>query len=122
MRLTRNELEIMDIFWELGEATVREVLDSIPESKRPAYTTVQTVIHRLEGKGALRRTGKSANAHLFKAVISRPRTYRRLIREVVDVVGSAQKVVSHLVESGALTLEDLRALEKELENEEADDE
>ncbi|MDX1584824.1 MAG: BlaI/MecI/CopY family transcriptional regulator [Thermoanaerobaculia bacterium] len=115
MKLTRNELEILDIFWNRDTATVRDVLDALPESKRPAYTTVQTVIHRLEGKGALERAGKDGNAHLFKAIITRPRTYRRMIREMVDVVGSARSVVSHLVESGALTLEDLRALEQELE-------
>lgn len=115
MKLTRNELEIMDVFWARPSATVRDVLDTLPESRRPAYTTVQTVIHRLEGKGALKRAGKDGNAHLFEAAISQPRTYRRMIREMVDVVGSAQKVVSHLVESGALTLEDLRALEEELE-------
>ena len=114
MRLSKNELEIMDIFWDRETATVRDVLDAIPESKRPAYTTVQTVINRLEAKGALKRTGKEGNAHLFKPLITRPRTYRRLIRELVDVVGSAQGVVSHLVASGELTLEDLKALEEEL--------
>lgn len=114
MRLTRNELEVMDIFWEHGKSTVRDVLDTIPEPRRPAYTTVQTVVYRLEAKGALKRAGKEGNAHLFRPVISRPRTYRRMIRELVEVVGSARRVVSDMVDSGALTLEDLRALEDEI--------
>ena len=114
MKLTRNELEIMDILWERGTATVRDVVDAIPRRKRPAYTTVQTVINRLEGKGAVKRTGKEGNAHLFAAVVTRPRTYQRMIREMVDIIGWAQGLVSHLVASGDLTLEDLKTLEEEL--------
>jgi BlaI family transcriptional regulator, penicillinase repressor len=118
-RLTKNELEVMEVFWRSAPATVRNVLDALPERKRPAYTTVQTVIGRLEAKGALKRTGKEGNAHLFAPAISRPRTHRRMIRDMIDLVGSAQGVVSHMVVSGALTLEDLRALEEELERKES---
>ena len=118
-KLTRHELEVMDLFWDHGTATIREILDLIPAKRRPAYTTVQTVVNRLEAKGALLRTGKVGNAHTFEPVITRPRTYRRIISDVVKVVGSAQQLVSHLVESGELSLEDLRALEEELSDREA---
>lgn len=118
MKLTRNELELMEVFWRRSPATVRDVLDSLPETRRPAYTTVQTVVHRLEAKGALRQSGKEGNAHLFEPAISRPRTHQRMISELVDLIGSAQGVVSHMVESGALTLEDLRSLEEALKEQE----
>jgi BlaI family penicillinase repressor len=113
IRLTRFELEIMDLLWRLGEASVREVQESIPEEGRPAYTTVQTIVQRLEHKGAVRRTRKIGNALMFEPVITRKSAYRRLIDELLAVFGgSAQPVVAHLLESGKLTLEDIKALEK----------
>ena len=112
-KLTRFELEIMELLWQLGEASVREVQEAIPEKSRPAYTTVQTIVQRLEAKGAVRRTRKIGNALMFEPVITRKSAYRRLIDEVLDLFGgSAQPLVAHLLESGKLTLEDLKELEK----------
>lgn len=114
MKLTRFELEIMDLLWARQEASIREIQESIPETKRPAYTTVQTIFHRLEEKKAVRRTRKIGNAFMFEPVISRRSVYRRMIDELLDLVGgSAQPVVAHLLETGKLTLADLRAIEKE---------
>ncbi len=111
--LTRFELEIMDVLWRLGEASVREVRDALAEKKRPAYTTVQTIVQRLEAKGAVRRTRKIGNALMFEPAITRKSVYRRIIDEVLDLFGgSAQPMVAHLLESGKLTLEDLKALEE----------
>ena len=113
INLTKFELEIMDVLWRLEEASVREVCDALAETKRPAYTTVQTIVQRLELKGAARRTRKVGNALMFEPLITRKSVYRRLIDELLDLFdGSAQPVVAHLLESGKLTLEDLKALEK----------
>ena len=113
LRLTRFELEIMDLLWEMREASVREIQEAIPHDSRPAYTTVQTIVQRLEQKGAVRRTRKVGNALMFEPLMTRKSVYRRLIDELVDLFGgSAQPVVAHLLESGKLTLEDLKALEK----------
>jgi BlaI family penicillinase repressor len=116
IRLTRFELEIMDLLWRLGEASVREVQEAIPENSRPAYTTVQTIVQRLEQKAAVRRTRKIGNALMFAPMITRKSVYQRLIDELVDLFGgSAQPVVAHLLESGKLTLEDIKAMEKSAE-------
>jgi BlaI family transcriptional regulator, penicillinase repressor len=113
VRLTRFELEIMDFVWQLGEVSVREIHEAIPEDSRPAYTTVQTILQRLEQKGAVKRTRKVGNALMFEAAITRKSAYRRLVDEFLDLFGgSAQPLVAHLLESGKLTLEDLKALEK----------
>ena len=113
IRLTPFELEIMDLLWRLGEASVREVREEIPEGSRPAYTTVQTIIQRLEQKGAVRRSRKIGNALMFEPAITRKSAYRRLVDELVDLFGgSAQPLVAHLLDSGKLTLEDIKALEK----------
>src|SRR5216684_6271275 len=113
IRLTRFELEIMDRLWSLGESSVREVQAAIPEASRPAYTTVQTIVQRLEQKGAVRRTRKVGNALMFEAVVSRRSAYRRMIDELLDLFGgSAQPLVAHLLDTGKLTLEDLKSLEK----------
>jgi len=113
IHLTRFELEIMDVLWRLEEASVREVCDALAEKKRPAYTTVQTIVQRLEQKGAVRRTRKIGNALMFEPAITRKSVYRRIIDEVLDLFGgSAQPMVAHLLESGKLTLEDLKALEE----------
>lgn len=112
--LSKFELEIMEILWQLGEASVRQVQDEIQERKRPAYTTVQTIFSRLEEKGAVRRTRKIGNAFLFEPITSRRSVYRRLIDDFLELFGgSAQPVVSQLLDSGKLTLEDLRALEEQ---------
>ena len=112
--LTRYELEILDLLWRLGEASVREVCDALAETKRPAYTTVQTIIQRLEQKGAVRRTRKIGNALMFEPVLTRQKAYRRVIDELLALFGgSARPMIAHLLESGRLTLEDLKAIEDE---------
>lgn len=115
VKLTRLELEIMQYVWDLGEAAVSEILEAIPSAKRPAHTTVQTILTRLEEKGAVRRTRKIGNAHLYEAAITRKRVYQRLITELLDLFGgSPEPMVSHLVETGKLTLEDLKQAEEQL--------
>jgi predicted transcriptional regulator len=109
--LTRFELEVMDLLWRLGEASVRQ-LHEVIDHGRPAYTTVQTIVQRLEQKGAVRRTRKIGNALLFEPVITRKSAYRRIIDELLDLVGGSQPLVAHLVESGKLSLDDLKAIEK----------
>lgn len=110
--LTRFELEMMDVLWRLREASVREVQEALPDVKRPAYTTVQTIIQRLEQKGAVRRTRKIGNALMFEPAVTRKSVYRRVVDELLNLFGgSAQPVVAHLLETGKLTLEDLKALE-----------
>ena len=112
INLTKFELEVMEILWDLKESSVREVQEAIHERKRPAYTTVQTIFARLEEKGAVRRTRKIGNAYLFESLIERTSVYRRMVDDFLDLFGgSAQPVVARLVETGKLTLEDLRALE-----------
>ncbi|HXH40863.1 MAG TPA: BlaI/MecI/CopY family transcriptional regulator [Thermoanaerobaculia bacterium] len=110
--LTKFETEVMSVLWRLGEATVREVQDGIDRDDLPAYTTVQTIIQRLEQKGAVRRTRKEGNALFFEPAITRKSVYRRLVDELLDLVGGSQPLVAHLVESGKLSLDDLRAIEK----------
>jgi BlaI family transcriptional regulator, penicillinase repressor len=111
VRLTRLELEIMDLLWSGGEASIREILERIPEKKRPAYTTVQTIVQRLEQKSAVRRTRKIGNAHLFEPLISRKSVYKRLIDDLLEKLGSAEPLFAHLVESNRLTLDDLKTME-----------
>ena len=111
--LSRFELEIMAVLWERGELSVREVQEALHERKRPAYTTVQTIFARLEEKKAIRRTRKIGNAFLFEPAITRTSVYRRLIDDFLALFGgSAEPVVARLVETGKLTLEDLKALEE----------
>jgi BlaI family penicillinase repressor len=110
--LTKFETEVMSILWRLGEATVREVQDAIDRDDRPAYTTVQTIVQRLEQKGAVRRTRKEGNALFFEPAITRKSVYRRLVDELLDLVGGSQPLLAHLVESGKLSLEDLKTVEK----------
>jgi len=115
IRLTRFELEIMQAFWKLGPASVREVQQHLPEKRRPAYTTVQTMVYRLEEKCALRRVKKIGNAHIFEAMVTRKAAYRRLIDDLLEMFGgSPQPVMAHLVESGKLTLADVREMESAL--------
>jgi len=112
MKLTKLELEVMDAVWALGSGSVREIQEHLPERKRPAYTTVQTIIYRLEEKGAVRRVKKIGNAHIFEAVVTRKAAHGRLIDELLHVFGgSPRMLMAQLVETGQLTLEDLRELE-----------
>lgn len=112
IRLTRFEMELMDALWDLGRASIREIQESLPERKRPAYTTVQTIIRRLQEKGAVRQVKKIGNAHIFEAVITRRAAHRRLIDELLELFGgSARPLMAHLAEEGKLTLDDLREIE-----------
>jgi BlaI family penicillinase repressor len=111
--LSRFELEIMDVLWRLGEASVREVREALSEEHRPAYTTVQTIVQRLEQKDAVRRTRKIGNALMFAPAMTRKAAYRRVFDELLALFGgSARPVVAHLVDTGKLTLEDLKSLEE----------
>jgi predicted transcriptional regulator len=117
VKLTRLELEIMGAVWALGSASVREIQEQLPEQKRPAYTTVQTIIYRLEEKGAVRRVKKIGNAHIFEAVVTRKAAHNRLIDELLHVFGgSPRSLMAQLVETGQLTLHDIRDLENTLAN------
>ncbi len=112
-KLSKLEHQIMEALWSRGASSVREILEAFPEKGRPAYTTVQTMVYRLEEKGAIRRTRKIGNAHIFEAVISRASAQRRLIDELLAFFGgSSQPVVAHLIESGNLTLDDVKEAEQ----------
>ena len=112
-RLSKLELQIMEVLWTHGPSSVREVQEHFPEARRPAYTTVQTMIYRLEAKKALRRTKKVSNAHIFEAVVSRANAQRRLVDEFLALFGGRmQPVMAHLVETGKLTLSDVQEAEK----------
>ena len=112
-KLSKLEHQIMEALWSRGASSVREILEAFPEKGRPAYTTVQTMVYRLEEKGAIRRTKKIGNAHIFEAVISRASAQRRLIDELLAFFGgSSQPVVAHLIESGSLTLDDVKEAEQ----------
>ena len=116
IKLTPFELEIMTVLWKLGKASVREIQELLPETRRPAYTTVQTMVYRLEEKGALQRVRKIGNAHIFEPLISRREAHRRLIDDLLDLFGgSVQPLMAHLVEAGKLTIEDVRELETALQ-------
>jgi BlaI family transcriptional regulator, penicillinase repressor len=110
--LTRFELEIMRVLWNLERASVREIHESILDRRRPAYTTVQTIVRRLEEKGAVRRLRKIGNALIFEPAISRRSVHGRLITELLHLFGgSARPLMAYLAETGRLNLEDLRELE-----------
>jgi predicted transcriptional regulator len=112
-RLTKLELKIMEVLWEHGAASIREIQEAFPERSRPAYTTVQTTVYRMEKKKVLRRAKKISNAHIFEPIISRHAAQRRLIDELLALFGGrTQPVMAHLIESGKLTIEDLREAEK----------
>ena len=114
-RLTRLELRIMEALWTHGASSIREIQEAFPEPHRPAYTTVQTMVNRLEEKGAVRRVRKIGNAHIYEPLITRRAAYRRLIDDFLDLFGgSARPLMAHLLETGKLTLEDVRTLESTL--------
>lgn len=114
-RLSKLEMQVMELFWEHGPQAVREIQERFPEKARPAYTTVQTVVNRLEAKGALARARKLGNAHVFEPTVSRNAAQRRLVDEFLKLFGGRmQPLMSHLVESGKLTLEDVAEAEKKL--------
>lgn len=120
VKLTKFEIEVMEALWTLGSGSVREVQEQLPERKRPAYTTVQTIIYRLEEKGAVRRVKKIGNAHIFEPLVTRKAAARRLIDELLDFFGGSPRVLmAQLVETGKLTLDDVREFESTLETLEA---
>ena len=107
-RLTRLELRIMEVLWDRGMLSVREILDTLPGKKRPAFTTIQTTVYRLEKKKALRRVKKVGNANVFEATISRHVAHRRIVDELLAIFGGrSQPLVSHLIDSGQLTRRDV---------------
>jgi BlaI family penicillinase repressor len=114
-KLTKLELQIMEALWTRSNASIRQIQESFPEKGRPAYTTIQTTVYRLEGKKAVRRIKKVGNFHVFEAAISRDAAQRKLIDDLLALFGgSTQPVMAHLIESGKLTLEDVKEAEKTL--------
>jgi BlaI family penicillinase repressor len=123
--LTKLELKIMQALWERGPSAVREIVEAFPKKKRPAYTTVQTVVYRLESKNALRRVRKISNAHIFEATLTQEASHRSLVDDfLAHFGGKTQPMMAHLIESGRLTLEDIKeaeALVKELARKEKEE-
>jgi predicted transcriptional regulator len=114
-KLTKLELQIMEALWGSGRASIREIQETFPEKGRPAYTTIQTTVYRLEGKNAVRRVKKVGNFHIFEASISRDAAQRRLIDDLLALFGGhTQPVMARLIESGKLTLADVKEAEKTL--------
>ena len=116
-KLTKLDLRIMETLWSKGPSSIRELQEAFPETERPAYTTVQTVVYRLEWKKAVRRTKKISNAHVFEAVISRSSAQHRMIDDLVALFGGKPlPIMAHLIESGKLTPEEVREAQKALRN------
>ena len=114
-KLTKLELRIMDALWTRGQASIREIQETFPEKGRPAYTTIQTIVYRLEGKKAVRRIKKVGNFHIFEAAVSRDIAQRRLVDDLLALFGGrTQPVMAHLIETGKLTLADVKEAEKTL--------
>ena len=111
-RLSKAETRILEQYWKLGTCSVREILESLPDDERVAYTTVQTLVYRLEQKGALRRVKKIGNAQLFEPAIDQREFRSRLVRDLLDLFGGSPRLlVSNLHETGTITLKDLKALQ-----------
>ena len=114
-KLTKLEMQIMEALWDRGAASIREIQETFPARDRPAYTTIQTTVYRLESKKALRRTKKISNAHIFEAVVSRRAAQRRLIDELLDLFGGRTRpIMAHLLESGKVTLDDVEEAKRYL--------
>ena len=111
-RLSMAETRVLEQFWKLGTSSVREILESLPEDERVAYTTVQTLVYRLEQKGAVRRVKRIGNAQLFEPAIDQKQFRSGLVRDLLDLFGGSPRLlVSNLLETGTLTLKDLKALQ-----------
>ncbi len=116
-RLSKLEFQIMNALWERGISSIREIQETFPPKRRPAYTTVQTTIYRMEVKGVVRRAKKVGNFFLFQALITRDSAQRRLIDDLLDFFGGkAQPVMAHLIEAGKLSLEDVKEAEQALKD------
>jgi len=114
-KLSRLEVQIMEVLWSCCSASIREIQESFPEKKRPAYTTIQTTVYRLETKKAVRRVKKVGNFHIFEAAVSRDVAQSKLIDDLLSLFGGrTQPVMAHLIESGKLTLADIKEAEKTL--------
>ncbi len=112
-KLSKLELQIMETLWSTGQASIREIQESFPEKRRPAYTTIQTTVYRLEAKNAVRRVKKVGNFHIFEAAVSRDIAQRKLIDDLLSLFGGrTQPVMAHLIESGKLTMADVKEAEK----------
>jgi len=108
-KLTKLELQIMEVLWAQGETSIRVIQEAFPEKDRPAYTTIQTTVYRLEAKRAVRRVKKVGNFHVFEAALSRDAAQRKLIDDLLALFGGrTQPVMAHLIESGKLTLDDVK--------------
>jgi len=113
IRFTPLEMQIMQVLWDRGRISIREIQEGFPEADRPAYTTVQTTVYRLEAKMAVRRVKKISNAHIFESAISRNAAQGSLIDNLLSLFGGApQPIMAHLIESGKLTIEDLKEAQK----------
>jgi BlaI family transcriptional regulator, penicillinase repressor len=116
-RLSKAEARILEQYWKLGTSSVREVLESLPEDERVAYTTVQTLVYRLEEKGAVRKVKKIGNAQLFEPAIDQNEYRTGLVRDILDLFGGSPRLlVSNLLETGAITLKELKALQSAAES------
>lgn len=114
-KLSRLEYQIMEALWSRGESSIREILEGLPGKRRPAYTTIQTTVYRMEAKGVVQRVKKVGNFHVFDAAISRDSAQRRLIDELLAVFGGrSQPVMAHLIDAGKLTMEDVKEAERML--------
>ena len=114
-KLTRLELRVMEALWTRGQASIREIQETFPRNRQLAYTTIQTIVYRLEGKNAVRRVKKVGNFHIFEAAVSRDIAQRKLIDDLLSVFGGrTQPVMAHLIESGRLTLADVKEAERTL--------
>ncbi len=114
-KLTKLELQIMETLWTRGSASIREIQEDFLEKHRPAYTTIQTTVYRMETKKAVRRVRKVGNFHIFEAAVSRDVAQRKLIDDLLALFGGrTQPVMAHLIESGKLTLADVKEAEKTL--------
>lgn len=114
-RLSKLEFAIMNVLWERGECSIRDIQEVFPAKKRPAYTTVQTTVYRMEAKDVVRRVRKVGNFHIFAATVTRASAQRRLVDDLLALFGGrTQPVMAHLIESGKLTLDDVREAERVL--------
>ena len=121
-KLTKLELQIMEALWNLGPSSIREIQEAFPERGRPAYTTIQTTVYRLEAKKALRRVKKISNAFIFEAAVSREAAERKLINDLLGLFqGRSRPIIAHLIESGSFTREDIREAEELLQEHEREE-
>ena len=115
-KLSKLEFQIMEALWEGGDLSIREIQESFPLKRKPAYTTIQTTVYRMEAKEIVRRVRKVGNFHVFAAIVSRTTAQRRLIDDLLELFGGrSQPLMAHLIDSGKLSLEDMKEAEKVLQ-------